>query len=132
MSSRTRALAAKRRRRNRRIAGLSGVATILVLVVASVVLTRDSDGVDAVPVALREYSFDPDPIRAEEGRVELTNEGAIAHNFVVPELGKGSLELAPGQSQVMDLSDQPAGTYRVICDLTGHVEAGMETEIELG
>jgi uncharacterized cupredoxin-like copper-binding protein len=32
---------------------------------------------------------------------------------------------------VLDLSDQPAGTYRVVCDLPGHTEAGMVTELVL-
>jgi plastocyanin len=105
---------------------------VLVLLVAVVVLTRSSGEGAGVRVAMREYSFEPDPIVAEDGVVDLVNEGEIAHNFVVPELGKGSLELPPGGSQTLDLSDQPAGTYRAICDLTGHLEAGMETELRLG
>jgi len=92
----------------------------------------DDPSAEAVPVSLSEYAFAPDPVVAPGGRIELTNDGAIEHNFVVPELGKGSRELGPGESEVMDLSDQPAGTYVVVCDLTGHREEGMETTLELG
>jgi len=32
---------------------------------------------------------------------------------------------------VLDLTGQPAGTYRVVCDLPGHTEAGMVTELTI-
>ena len=82
-------------------------------------------------VSLTEYAFSPNPIEAPEGRLEIRNDGGIAHNLVVPELGKGTRELGPGGSQDLDLSDQPAGTYLVICDLSGHREQGMETTLVL-
>ena len=84
-----------------------------------------------VEVSLTEYTFSPDPIEAPDGRLDLTNEGAIGHNLVVIELGKGSRGLAPGESQTVDLSEEPAGTYTVVCDLTGQREEGMETTLVL-
>jgi plastocyanin len=132
MSGRRRAQVANRRKQ-RRLALLGGVATVGILTLAFVLVwSGDTSPKQSVAVSLTEFAFSPAPIVAPDGRVELTNDGAIVHDFLVPELGKGSSELAPGQSEVLDLSDQPSGTYLVICDLTGHREAGMETAITLG
>jgi len=83
---------------------------------------------------MTEFAFSPDPIvvpKGEAGAIEVVNDGMVNHNLLVAQLGKGAPDLAPGQRFVLDLSDQPAGTYRVVCDLPGHTEAGMVTEITL-
>ncbi len=132
VSQRQRAQVAERRRRNRTVGGVVAVLAVVALVAVVVLVGTGAEEPTGVAVTMREYRFDPDPIVAPDGVLELTNQGAIAHNLVIPQLGKGSLELTTGQKQVVDLSDQPPGTYRVICDLTGHLEQGMETEITLG
>lgn len=98
----------------------------------------DTDGsagaATTLRVSLTEFAFDPDPIVLPSGdgaRLEVVNEGTIAHDLLINELGKGTPDLTPGQSMVIDLSDQPAGTYRVVCDIAGHTEAGMVTELTL-
>ena len=91
----------------------------------------DDGGSDAaaVPVSMTEYAYDPAPIRMEtDGTLHLTNDGAEPHNLVIPELGKG-VEVAPGGEADLHLDGQDPGTYRVICDLPGHLEQGMETEL---
>lgn len=88
----------------------------------------------ATRVSMTEFEFHPAPIvlpSGADGRLEVVNDGMIAHDLVVTELGKGTPDLRPGQSVVLDLSDQPPGTYRVVCDITGHTEAGMVTELTL-
>ena len=110
---------------------VAGVVTILVVALGLVLAWSGDTSTPGVEVALTEYAFTPDPIDAPDGRLEVSNDGAIEHNLLVPELGKGSRELAPGESQVLDLSDQPPGTYTVICDLSGHREQGMETTLVL-
>jgi plastocyanin len=94
--------------------------------------TADGTG-DAQRVSMTEFAFDPDPIVLEAGdaRLEVVNDGAVAHDLVINELGKGTPDLPAGERMVVDLSDQPAGTYRVVCDLPGHTEAGMVTELTL-
>jgi len=64
-------------------------------------------------------------------RLEVVNDGTTGHDLLIGELGKGTPDLPPGESTVLDLSDQPPGTYRVVCDLPGHTEAGMVTELTL-
>lgn len=128
------------RQRAQRIA--VGGALLVILVGAALLLTTRSDDDDGgsssgdggVRVSMTDFAFDPDPIvvrRGEPGAIDVVNDGEVAHDLVIGELGKGTPDLAPGTSMVLDLSDQPAGTYRVICDLPGHVEAGMVTELVL-
>ena len=50
---------------------------------------------------------------------------------MLPELGKGTPDVEPDEAFTLDLTDQPPGTYEVICDLPGHREAGMETTLTL-
>jgi plastocyanin len=132
------------RARTRRTAGV-GVGAVVLLVAAAflvfgVMLGSDDDaGGDGassgtVRVSMTEFAFDPDPIVLALGdgaQLEVVNDGMVAHDLVVGQLGKGTPDLPPGESMVLDLSDQPAGTYRVVCDLPGHTEAGMVTELEL-
>jgi plastocyanin len=127
---------AARRRRNRIAMGV-GVAAVaagaLWLLLSSGGGDDDASG-PAVTVSMTDFAFDPDPIVLSAGdgaRLEGVNDGAVAHDLLIRELGKGTPDLAPGASMVLDLSDQPAGTYEVICDLTGHVEAGMVSKITL-
>lgn len=109
----------------------AGIAVILVIGLGWVLSWSGDTSSPGVEVSLLEYAFSPDPIEAPDGLVEITNQGAIEHNLLVPELGKGSRELAAGESQTLDLSEQPPGTYTVVCDLTGHREQGMETTLVL-
>lgn len=132
-----------RRSRRRRTAGL----IILLLFVTGALLVFGpklgsdsgpddgaSDAPRSVRVSMTEFAFSPDPIVLRSGdgaRLEVVNDGAVPHDLVILELGKGTPDFPPGQSMVLDLADQPTGTYRVVCDLPGHTEAGMVTELTL-
>jgi plastocyanin len=131
VSGRTRAQQARHRQRRRRRLIAAGIVAVLVLGLGVVLSWGGDTAAPGVEVSLTEYAFSPDPIEPTDGRLHLTNDGAIGHNLVVIELGKGSRELAPGESQTLDLSEGPAGTYTVVCDLTGHREEGMETTLVL-
>lgn len=80
---------------------------------------------------MTEFAFDPDPIvlSGDEKALTVVNDGAVPHDLVVPELGKGTPDLPAGGELTIDLSDAPRGTYEVICDIPGHREAGMESEL---
>lgn len=116
-------------------------ASVVVLLVASGGLlmgcgdTEGDDGGgdgsgDGLRVSMIEFAYEPDPIPLPaSGRLFIVNDGAVPHDLVIGELGKGTPEMAPGESMLLDLSGQPAGTYRVVCDLPGHIEAGMVTEL---
>jgi plastocyanin len=77
--------------------------------------------------------FTPDPIDLPrtDARLRIVNDGAVPHSFIVPELGKGTPDLEAGAEMTLDLTEVPAGTYTVICDIPGHREAGMETTLTL-
>lgn len=147
MSQRTRQI--RERRQRRRAQGQRAVAVgLLLLLVAFAVLAvgsrlesddpsggSDSSGApDTVRVSMTDFAFDPDPIvlaAGDDARLVVVNDGAVAHDLVVGPLGKGTPEMEAGETIELDLSGQPAGTYRVVCDLPGHIEAGMVTELTL-
>lgn len=140
MSQRQRASLEKQLAKNRAERIVGGTLAVAILGGAAVQFTtRGGDGEDApvadtAQVSMTEFGFDPDPIVLPSGdgaQLEVVNDGAVAHDLVVGELGKGTPDLDPGVSMVLDLSAQPAGTYRVVCDLPGHTEAGMVTELVL-
>jgi uncharacterized cupredoxin-like copper-binding protein len=56
-------------------------------------------------------------------RFTVANVGHIAHNFVIG--GEQTLVIAPGKSQVLDLTLKP-GKYGYICSIAGHAAAGMK------
>jgi len=126
------------RRRTSIQVAVGAVAVLLVIVIG--VSALDSDGSDdgiaasgSTTVSMTEFAFSPDPIVVSQADAVLTvvNDGSVAHDLLINELGKGSPDLPPGQEFELDLTDQPPGTYDVICDLPGHVEAGMVTKITI-
>lgn len=133
----------QRRTRGKRAAGLGVLLLLLALGGLALASAFGSDSPSAdkggaasgtVRVSMTEFAFDPDPIVLQHGpgaRLEVVNDGTTAHDLLIGRLGKGTPDLPPGQRMVLDLSAQPAGTYRVVCDLPGHTEAGMVTELIL-
>ncbi len=130
-----------RRSRLRRVAAVAIVVTLVLGAGALLAAVLGSDdgssggsGGPAVRVSMTEFAFSPDPIVVPEGgerAIEVVNDGTTSHNLLIAQLGKGAPDLPPGGRAVLDLSGQPPGTYRVVCDLPGHLEAGMVTEITL-
>ena len=108
---------------------------LLVLITFVTVSTLD-DGAPAggaADVSMVEMAFVPDPIdlAVSEARLRIVNDGEVPHSLVITELGKGTPDLEPGAELTLDLTDQAPGTYAVICDVPGHLEAGMETTLTL-
>lgn len=109
------------------------VARMAVVIGASVLLLPacgSNGGGGALPtrdVRMFEFGFDPSTITIPKGgaTVRLTNSGKVAHDFTVPQLGIGTRDIPPGGQGELDLDGLKPGTYRVICSLPGHVEAGM-------
>jgi plastocyanin len=93
---------------------------------------EDEPAVAPTLVSMTDYAFAPNPIviPAGGGRLTIVNAGELPHDFVVPELGKGTIDVAPGAQTALDLSEFQ-GTFVVICSLPGHREAGMETTISI-
>lgn len=138
MSQRTREKRNQHQRRRRiGLQLVSAVGAVLLIVVIGVLALGSSDSdappTGGTPLSMTEFAFSPDPIvlDAADAALAVVNDGAESHNLLIDELGKGTPDLASGEEFRLDLSDQPAGTYAVICDLPGHADAGMVTELTI-
>ncbi len=95
-------------------------------------------------VDMVEFMFEPKTFNipaGEEITLELVNNGAIEHNFVILKQGvkadgnfdhNANLEdilfeaqLDPGKSGAFTFTIDEAGDYQVICSIPGHLAAGM-------
>jgi len=74
-------------------------------------------------------AFSPATIEVTAGqpvKLILMNDGAAPHNWQA-ELGREKLLVIaqPRQSASTSFTPQSPGTYRVVCTIPGHAEAGM-------
>ena len=83
-------------------------------------------------VSLTEFAIEGD-LTAEPGTVtfDVSNDGAVEHNFVVIDQGRTE-NINGGQTTELTIDNLAAGSYTVICDISGHREAGMETTLVVG
>jgi uncharacterized cupredoxin-like copper-binding protein len=85
-----------------------------------------------VNVELGDLYVKPGMIHAEAGSVtfHVTNKGATEHNFSIEGLGQTPMIPAGGSD---DLTVQlEAGTYKAICQVSGHADAGMTAQVMVG
>lgn len=131
MSQRQRHEAEQRRRRRIRWAVVGAVIAVVALG-GILFLPISDDAPSPVEISMVEYAFDPVDAEAEPGQeLTITNDGAIAHSYLIVDLAKGT-ELQAGEERTLQLpGDVEPGTYRVICDLPGHVEQGMVGTLEV-
>ncbi|MBW3663436.1 MAG: cupredoxin domain-containing protein [Actinobacteria bacterium] len=122
-------------------------ATVLVLgtmLVACEGGDDDDAGGTTIETTATEFAFDPSSWTVEAGEeftVDLTNGGALEHEWVVIELGEDitsedeftddivllEVEAIPaGESTTESFTIDEAGTYQVICGIPTHFDAGME------
>ncbi len=111
---------------------------VLFAVVLSLMAAMDDNderapasGEGPLEVRLTELDIQPAVLRAEAGEpisIEVTNDGATAHNFAVT--GHGATDmLAGGESATLELGPLEAGTYGFLCEIAGHKEGGMQGEL---
>ena len=84
---------------------------------------------DAIAIAVTDFRFTPQNIRAEPGRlkVRLKNEGRLAHTFRVERkttIVRKVSSLLPGDSATTTIPLRK-GEYRFFCALSNHEELGM-------
>jgi plastocyanin len=110
-----------------------GAVIALVALGGILFLPISDDSPSAVEISMVEYAFLPADAVAEPGQeLAIVNDGAIAHSYLIVDLAKG-LELAAGGEGSLALpGDVQPGSYRVICDLPGHVEEGMVGTLDVG
>jgi uncharacterized cupredoxin-like copper-binding protein len=140
-------------------AWLTGVTllAVIALVLAVVALVRSNSegsgggGAAAAPtnevtVVAKEFSFAPKRVLVKadtDVSVTLDNEGAVEHEWVVLKAGTkiakeadfkqdmvavGTKRLAGGANETINLN-LAAGSYQVVCMVTGHFANGMQGEL---
>jgi FtsP/CotA-like multicopper oxidase with cupredoxin domain len=89
-------------------------------------------GVSTVELAvtLTEFAIEPSALRANAGArlsIEVGNHGAAAHTFAVMAGGTtyDTGSIAPGAHATLSVPPLEAGTYDVLCTVTGHDALGM-------
>lgn len=90
----------------------------------------------AVTVILREFEFEPRPLKVKAGKVRflLITRGSVDHDFHIPSV-MSAMEherdlVTPGKSKVLEVDLKP-GIYEVVCTVPGHKEAGMIVRLEV-
>jgi plastocyanin len=106
---------------------------VVVLVAAAVVIVLGACSASPAPaprplagkVRMLDYGYDPTNLTVPtNSMIVVANDGKVSHSWIIPKVGVGTQDLAPGQSQELDLSGIAPGTYRVTCDLPGHAQLG--------
>lgn len=107
-----------------------------------------------VSVTMSEFAFEPASITVTAGQpveITLVNEGAIEHDFAIEVIPvqdvstEGSMSghdmtdehsefalhtaTGPGETSVLRFTPTQPGTYKIICSVPGHLEAGMTGEL---
>ena len=107
------------------------------------------DGPTEVTVALDDFAFVPATIEVSAGvqvTVNVTNIGGIQHSWILIAGGDevtneaefseavihaGTGDLDPGQSESVTFTAPEAGTYQIVCHISGHIAAGMVGTLEV-
>jgi plastocyanin len=111
--------------------------TLLVTALAGCGTNQSTDRVrdGRVTVALDDFFFDPQVIRARPGRVrfDLVNRGSLAHTFRLRRYGKAVAKvpsLLPGERASKTVRVR-VGDYRIVCELANHEELGMSGTLQV-
>jgi plastocyanin len=107
--------------------------TFLVALFLGVTLALSACGGDDEPnaapantVTMGEFFYQPAEFTVPRNAVvNIVNDGAVAHSWILQGAGVGTTAIAPGQSIIVDLRDIKPGTYTVYCDQAGHTQAGQ-------
>jgi manganese oxidase len=87
----------------------------------------------AVQVTLTEFAVTPEMISAPVGGVlTVVNNGTTDHNLAITGTDIKTKMLNPGESANLDLGDLEAGSYDVLCEVSGHSGAGMAGMLHVG
>ena len=113
-------------------------STVVLGVVAIVAMTNSdssstvvSELPTTISVELSEFNIamSASTVRPGDITFQVKNNGNVDHNFVISTLKLRTEMLRPGQSVTVVATDVSAGTYEVICEVSGHLEAGMKSTL---
>jgi len=119
-----------------------GLILVLSMALAACGGGTSSGGANTLNISMSDFAFSPSSWSVTAGStvtVDLKNTGAVAHNFVVmskaisgtfTDADKANVlfdsgPIDAGASKVVTFTAPAAGTYQVICNQSGHFEAGM-------
>jgi plastocyanin len=104
-----------------------------------------SSGGTNVTITMADFSYTPATLTVPAGKVvnvTLINKGSVAHTWVLlktpiqapaDDKAKGdtivSQSVDAGKTATFNFTAPAAGSYQVVCDLPGHLEAGMEMKV---
>ena len=103
--------------------------SVPILAILAIPITACVQSPPLVEITQWEWAIEPlrDEVKAGEVTFMVTNTGNLEHNFVVEGMDETIELILPQDTQSMSVTLRP-GTYTLICDLSGHREAGMETQ----
>ena len=87
-----------------------------------------------VDVTLSEFKISPQMISLPltGGTIRITNNGSMAHNFSVPQLGLKVGDINPGATAELKVGPVAAGMYDALCEIAGHAANGMKASVMIG
>lgn len=80
-----------------------------------------------VTIQGKDIAFDVTTLEAKQGQtvnVTYVNVGALEHNFVIKEFNVDETAKR-GETIKFSFTASEAGTFKYVCDVPGHTEAGM-------
>lgn len=106
---------------------------LLAALAATAVLALSACGGDdraiaspAVTVHLGEFFYQPAQLTVpRDSSVNVVNDGALGHSWILKGVGVGTPEVMPGRSIIVNLRGVAPGTYAIYCDQPGHMAAGQ-------
>lgn len=83
-------------------------------------------------VDLTEFAITPGDLTLPSGGgvITITNSGTVEHNLSVD--GQASEMIPAGETGELDLTGIADGSYEMICQVTGHADAGMTGTLTVG
>ncbi len=117
----------------------------------AMVEAADWDAAKELTVGLSEFAFTPKELNLEAGKpyiLKVSNKGAVKHEFTAEEFfasvafrkaedasgefkapAPREIEVFPGKEIAVYLIPTKAGSYKLVCEIEGHLEAGMSGTI---
>ena len=106
----------------------------LIIIIAACTQSQAPPSTPLLPAELevvaKEFSLEPSvsTVRAGEVTFVIKNDGFIEHNFIIEGIDEKVDLILPQESETLTVNLSP-GTYRLVCNVSGHEEAGMVSEI---
>ncbi len=83
-------------------------------------------------VVAESFSFQPSKLTAEAGEtvtIEFKNQGSLSHNLTFKNLDAKTETIQSGKTRTIELRVDEPGTYKFICTVSGHAQAGMKGKL---